>query len=614
MRMRISPLGLVALAFASALTACDRGTITDPDLDDPVDTPVLASAWIDFVNWDERTIVNVSMVENGSQLSYSPNTYTFEAGKPYVLRITNSAFNESKHYFSPSGLESFFKAVATRKVQTPAAEYKAPYFDAVELKIGGVLEIYFVPVLAGEYGIVCTIPGHQSAGMTASVTITGGEGYRLDLEVAPDFNTALATDARKSGSHEVWASAVERTVGMVEGASTFTFDRGDFDLSVGVAYKLTLDNPASNASKHYYTAGKLYRTVVLLKAEDANAEIKAPYLNAVELLVGGSTTLFMVPTEVGSFDVVCTIAGHREAGMTGSITVVDPSATPVTASDWVDFVNWDERTTIDVSMVEDGGKLSYSPNTFTFEAGKPYVLRISNPASNESKHYFSPSGFESFFQAVATRKIQTVEAEYKAPYFDAVELKIGGTLEIYFVPVLKGEYDIVCTIAGHEAAGMTGSVEILWGDGYQLDLEVSPEFDAALTTDARRSGSHAVWTTALDVTVGMAEGDGTYSFVPPTLEFTKGLGYRLKLDNPAGNSSKHYYTAPELYRTVVLRKADDDQAEIKAPYLKAVELLIGGSTTLFIVPTEVGSFDVSCTIGLHSELGMVGNLTVGTGP
>ena len=65
------------------------------------------------------------------------------------------------------------------------------------------------------------------------------------------------------------------------------------------------------------------------------------------------------------------------------------------------------------------------------------------------------AGLASFYQAIATRKIQTAEAEYKAPYFDAVELKIGGTLEVYFVPVLGGTYDILCTITGHAAAGMT---------------------------------------------------------------------------------------------------------------------------------------------------------------
>ena len=606
------PITLLSLTLAFGLSACDRGSdpVAPDDDDDQVVTPIMASDWVDFVNWDERTVIDVTMVENGSQLSYSPSSFTFEAGKPYVLRITNPASNDSKHYFSPDGLQSFYQAVATRKIQTAEAEYKAPYFDAVELKIGGSLEIYFVPVLAGTYDILCTITGHAAAGMTATAVITGGVGYQLDLQVDPGFNTALTTDARRSGSHEVWTSAIERTVGMAENGSALSFDPPGIGLTKGLAYKLTLDNPAGNGSKHYYTAVELYRTVVLRKADDSQAEIKAPYLKAVELLIGGNTTLYIVPTEAGTFGVLCTIAGHAAQGMTGDITVSDPVDTPTTASDWVNFVNWDERTVVDVSMVENGAALSFSPNTFTFEAGKPYVLRITNDASNDSKHYFSPDGLESFYQAVATRKVQTADAEYKAPYFDAVELKIGGMLEIYFVPVLAGTYDILCTITGHAAAGMTGSVTITGGDGYELDLEVDPAFNTDLMSDARKSGSHAVWTTAVDLTVTMTEGATTFTFVPPDLTLTKDRGYKLGLVNTAGNDSKHYYTAGAFYQSVVTRKADDPGAEIKAPYFKAVELLIGGTTTLFIVPTQAGAFEVLCTITGHAAAGMTGTLTV----
>ena len=78
-----------------------------------------------------------------------------------------------------------------------------------------------------------------------------------------------------------------------------------------------------------------------------------------------------------------------------------------------------------------------------------------------------------------------------------------------------------------------------------------------------------------------------------------------------GGSSKHYYTAAEFYQTVVIRKAEDSQAEIKAPYLRAIELLMGGNATLFVVPTVLGEYDVICTIEGHVALGMGGTITVG---
>jgi len=284
------------------------------------------------------------------------------------------------------------------------------------------------------------------------------------------------------------------------------------------------------------------------------------------------------------------------------------------ASEWIDAANWDEATIVEVSMVEtSANEMSFSPNNLSFEAGKPYILRITNAASNSSKHYFSPEG-TSFYMAIATRKVQTAEAEYKAPYFDAVELKLGGTREIYFVPVIAGTYDLICTITNHASYGMTGEVVITGGEGNQLDLEVAADFNTALLTDDRRSGGHDVWTNAIETTVAMSESGNSYSFVPPDLALTAGVGYRLLLDNPSDNAEKHYYTAPDFYQTVVPRKADDDHAEIKVPYFRAVELLIGGSTTLFIVPTVAGTYEVLCTIPGHAEAGMTGTITVGTSP
>ncbi len=322
--------GIATVDTDGLLTAVNGGTATITATADgisgtaaiTVTTPTLSSDWVGAVNWDDRTVVQVDMVENGAALSFSMAQTSFVAGRPYVIRITNAATNDSKHYFSPQdALASFYKAVATRKVQTSDAEYKAPYFDAVELKIGGTLEIYIVPVTAGTYTIICTIAGHEAAGMSIDVMITGGTGFQLDQEVAADFNQALASDARKSGSNAVWTGAVETTVAMQETSTAYAFVPPDVALTQNTGYKLTLSNPSSHASKHYYTATGFYQSVVLRKADDSQAEIKAPYLKAVELLIGGSTTLFIVPTVTGTFNVLCTITGHADLGMTGTLTV-----------------------------------------------------------------------------------------------------------------------------------------------------------------------------------------------------------------------------------------------------------------------------------------------------
>ncbi len=291
----------------------------------------------------------------------------------------------------------------------------------------------------------------------------------------------------------------------------------------------------------------------------------------------------------------------------------DLGATPTKASEWVSFVNWDEATRVEMMAHEvNEENFHFMPDHLEFEAGKPYILVFKSGESNEEKHYFHAPDF---YKAIATRKAQTAHAEYKAPYFDDFELKIGGEIELYFVPVIEGEYPMWCTIPGHRDKGMEGEFHIVCGKGLSLDLEVDPDFNTDLASDDRRSGSHLVWETAQDASVSMKEisfdvGSEELAFEPADLTFAADTAYILTLQNPAANSSKHYYTAAEFYQTVVTRKAEDSKAEIKVPYFKAIELLLGGSTELFIVPTVPGTYDVLCTITDHEAFGMHGTLTV----
>jgi uncharacterized cupredoxin-like copper-binding protein len=289
-----------------------------------------------------------------------------------------------------------------------------------------------------------------------------------------------------------------------------------------------------------------------------------------------------------------------------------------TASVWILEADWNAAVPDTITMVENDPNFTFSPSSLVFTAGKPYILRIINPAGNSSKHYFtSPE----FFKAIATRKLQTQDAEYKAPYFEAIELLQDAAqakmVELYFVAVKAGTYEFECTITGHKDSGMTGSITIS-GSGdtnFLVDLEVAPDFSVALATDARKSGTHAVWNTAnirLDTLLMIETSDTTFAFNPDTLKLTKDAGYKLTIAKSDTGVDKHYYTAEAFYKTVVVRKLQDSQAEIKPYYLKAVELRSGGtpSTDLYIVPTVAGTFNAVCTISGHETGGMVGSVVV----
>ena len=118
----------------------------------------------------------------------------------------------------------------------------------------------------------------------------------------------------------------------------------------------------------------------------------------------------------------------------------------------VKAADWSKKETVSVVLTE----YSYTPSTLDFKAGVPYKLEIQNKGT--VKHYFTA---QDFFKSIATKKVQSkADGEIKAPYFSALEVFPGRSLDIYFVPVKKGTYKFHCTIEGHEAQGMHGTIVI----------------------------------------------------------------------------------------------------------------------------------------------------------
>lgn len=138
--------------------------------------------------------------------------------------------------------------------------------------------------------------------------------------------------------------------------------------------------------------------------------------------------------------------------------VVIAAAVPALAADYVtnaaDIVkaaDWKAVQTVTVEMKE----TEYKPENLTFKANQPYKLVLKNVG--QKPHYFTAP---EFYKAIATRKAETKDGEFKAPYFNAIEILTGGTVELFFVPVKTGTYDVYCTIEDHRDKGMDGNIVI----------------------------------------------------------------------------------------------------------------------------------------------------------
>lgn len=96
------------------------------------------------------------------------------------------------------------------------------------------------------------------------------------------------------------------------------FEPDHLEFVAGDRYKLILDNPSNQ--KHYFTAKDFADTIWTQKVDAGNVEIKGA-IHELELKPKAIADWVFIPQKTGTFELHCSVAGHAEAGMIGTITV-----------------------------------------------------------------------------------------------------------------------------------------------------------------------------------------------------------------------------------------------------------------------------------------------------
>lgn len=306
---------------------------------------------------------------------------------------------------------------------------------------------------------------------SATTTAPAAGGAAAPAAAAKSTPAALADDQYLQNAKDFvdaakWDAAPK--VRVVLGEMFFT--PKNVTLEAGKPYVIELAN--TGKVKHEFSAGKFFRSVATRKVENPGSEVKVPFFTEVEVLAGKSVELFVIPTVPGSFEMLCEIKGHREAGMEGTITVTGsapavpaPVLGSVKAASWLQngpalveaaSATWDaKKETIRIEAGEDGAKMFFKPKSIVLKVGMPYVLELVN--TGKVKHEYTA---DKFFPTMAFRKAEDASGEYKAPMLKEAEVKAGAQLDLFLIPTKPGTYDIVCMIEGHKAAGMFGTITV----------------------------------------------------------------------------------------------------------------------------------------------------------
>jgi plastocyanin len=409
---------------------------------------------------------------------------------------------------------------------------------ATDLLNGGDEQTITVPEdaeIGQSYTYYCSVPGHREAGMEGTITIVEAGGGEA------------ATPAEEAPAEEAAAGGAPAGPITVNALDALQFDPSEIEAAPGQEI-------------HVVNQGSLQHDFVVDELG-----------MATELLNGGDEQTITVPedAEVGaSFTYYCSVPGHRQAGMEGTITIVEAGggeaaaategeATPEEAAVSTEPVDASQPIT-----VETLDSLAFDPAEIAAAPGQ--VIRVVN--NGTLQHDFAVDEW-----GLATALLGNgQEDEIQVP----LTAVIGTTVAYY------------CSVPGHRPAGMEGRLTVV-----EAIEGTAPEAPSAGATPEGEAQTGAVAAGQLELepdAIRVAALD-SMRFAPS--QFSAAPGQQIHLVNPG-----------VLVHDIVVDEWELDSGPIG-----------GGEETVFNIPddAEIGAeVEFYCSVPGHRESGMVGTITI----
>jgi nitrite reductase (NO-forming) len=199
--------------------------------------------------------------------------------------------------------------------------------------------------------------------------------------------------------------------------------------------------------------GKSFHAFGVTKAEEGFAGIisgSAIASASNPLKPGQSGTSEFIPSEEGTYYYICTVPGHREQGMVGTIVVGGAAEVPKAAAPTgvhhdfeLNFIESSDFRNLAFNALP--GEEGHNPE-FKVKSGDEVTIKVAN--NGKSFHSF---GIVPDVDHLDNILWNTAIAAPSNP------LKPGQTGEVTFTAGVPGTYYYVCTVPGHALQGMQGS-------------------------------------------------------------------------------------------------------------------------------------------------------------
>src|SRR6478609_542511 len=307
---------------------------------------------------------------------------------------------------------------------------------------------------AGDYQYLCTVPGHAEAGMTGTLTLAAG--------------TALPGGSTEASPAAGGAEAGAATAGAATGGET------NLNINaIDIAWEeKTLTGPADQDF-----------TITVTNKGQATHDFAIPDLGIqTEMLQPGQSATVTVNAPAGDYQYKCTVPGHAEAGMVGTLTLVagGGAASGGEATAATESTPGGEATaSTEAAATASGGEtnltidavdIAWSAKTLTGPADQEFTITVTN--KGQATHDFAIPDLNVMTEMLAPGQSATVTVNAPA-----------------------GDYQYKCTVPGHAEAGMVGTLTLVAGGGAASGgeataaTESTPGGEATASTEAAATAS-----------------------------------------------------------------------------------------------------------------------------
>lgn len=117
---------------------------------------------VDNADWNAAAVIEVELGDH----HYTPADLVFDRNRPTILRLKN--VGGVAHDLKGEG---FFRAIVAKMALSTAGRVVTPFMNSLYIRPRQEMELWFIPLRAGTFPVLCTIGDHQQAGMEGTIVI-----------------------------------------------------------------------------------------------------------------------------------------------------------------------------------------------------------------------------------------------------------------------------------------------------------------------------------------------------------------------------------------------------------------------------------------------------------